>query len=70
MAALGPYVPFEHWPDSTRESMAVAYSDKAAAAAARIRESMRRARCTCTRPGELADDGRCSRCWGWPGGSA
>ena len=70
MAALGPYVPFEHWPDSTRASVAVAYADKAAAAAARIRESVRSVPCKCTRPGGLADEGRCSRCWGWPEGSA
>ncbi len=23
-------------------------------------------RCSCSEPGELAIDGRCSRCWGWP----
>jgi hypothetical protein len=70
MAALGPYVPFEHWPDATRTSMAVAYADKAVAAAARIRESMLRMPCKCTRPGELAEDGRCSHCWGWTRSSA
>jgi len=35
--------------------------------AERIREQMRRVPCSCATPGELADDGRCSRCWGWPG---
>lgn len=35
-------------------------------AAERIREQMRQARCTCATPGELAEDGRCFRCWGWP----
>jgi hypothetical protein len=31
----------------------------------RIREQMRRGSCSCATPGALADDGRCSRCWGW-----
>jgi hypothetical protein len=43
MPALGPYVPFESWPESTRSAIVAAYADKAAAAAERIRESMRAA---------------------------
>ena len=69
MPALGPYVPFEHWPATTREGVRIAYAAKAAAAADRIREQVRAAACGCVRPVELADDGRCSRCWGWPRGS-
>jgi hypothetical protein len=64
--ALGPYVPFEHWPGATRSAIATAYAAKAEAAADRIREHMRTASCTCARAGEFAGDGRCSRCWGWP----
>jgi hypothetical protein len=64
--ALGPYVPFEFWPESTREEIAGAYAIKAAASAERIRHQVTAARCSCVAPGQRADDGRCSRCWGWP----
>jgi hypothetical protein len=64
MAALGPYVPFEHWPDGARARIASAYTTKAAAAATRIRERMRTRMCACAKRGDLADDGRCSRCLG------
>jgi hypothetical protein len=64
MPALGPYVPFESWPESTRSAIVAAYADKAAAAAERIRESMRAAPCTCASPGAPRDHGRCGRCFG------
>jgi hypothetical protein len=35
-------------------------------AEARIREQLRHVRCCCAEPDEPAEDGRCSRCWGWP----
>jgi hypothetical protein len=63
------HVPIEFWPEPTSRAMAVAFAVKAEATAERIREQMRRARCSCVLPAELADDGRCSRCWGWPRGS-
>jgi hypothetical protein len=66
MGALGPFVPFEAWPDPTRTAIAAAYVVKAEALAARIREQLCTARCTCARPATPADDGRCSRCWGRP----
>ena len=58
--------PFEEWPEPTRRAIATAYARKAEATAERIREATRTARCTCAAPGELASDGRCSRCYGWP----
>jgi hypothetical protein len=62
MPALAAYVPFEFWPEPTRSAIAAAYADKAAAAAERIRESVRGAPCTCARP--RAGYGRCGRCFG------
>jgi len=38
--------------------------------AEQIREQTRHAPCTCATPAELADDGRCERCYGWPGVSS
>lgn len=38
--------------------------------AERIREQMASRPCSCASHSEPAEDGRCSRCWGWPGGSA
>lgn len=36
-------------------------------AATRVREQARTVSCCCrSGPAELAEDGRCSRCWGWP----
>lgn len=66
MTAAGPYVPFEHWPDTARKMLAAAYVVKADAASGRIRELVRTARCGCAIPASMAADGRCSRCWGWP----
>lgn len=62
--AAGPYVPYEYWPEPTREAVAAALHAKGEAAAERIREQVRTAKCTCARPGQRAEDGRCSRCWG------
>jgi hypothetical protein len=67
MSASGPYVPIESWPEATRAAIAGAYVDKATAAADRIREQARSRVCRCAEGAvvELADDGRCARCWGW-----
>ena len=63
MAALGPYVPIEAWPEATREAIADAYTIRAASAAERIREQVRAARCSCRLPGPVALEGRCLRCY-------
>jgi hypothetical protein len=42
-------------------------TDRGADTAERIRATVSRRPCSCARPGELEDDGRCGRCWGWPG---
>lgn len=63
--ALGRFIPIEYWPDPTRAAMARAHGALGAQAAARVRESMRAAPCTCASPGLAAGDGRCGRCWGW-----
>jgi hypothetical protein len=64
-----PHVPIEFWPVPTKQAMIAALQARAEATAERIREQMCRVRCSCVLPAELADDGRCSRCWGWPRGS-
>ena len=60
------HVPIEFWPPAPRRAMATAFAARAAVAAARIREQMSRVPCRCTQAVDLADEGRCSRCWGWP----
>jgi hypothetical protein len=62
--ALGPYVPFEVWPPSTRAGIAAAYVAKADATAARIRSFAQRPSCSCADGGHMLE-GRCERCYGY-----
>jgi hypothetical protein len=60
------HVPFEFWPESSQRGLRAEFGIRGSVAAGQIRERMRQMPCSCLEPGELAADGRCTRCWGWP----